>query len=188
MQEGIWMDVELLSLIVFVLVVLLILSFVIYRMYLHIKGSQPCVSLTASQKYFYGSLCQVSARRALVLSNVNIMQLSSFQPCCSRWSSDYRKIKAQKFDFVICRLGDFKPLAVIEYEGDKSPNKLTDDIEKICIESRLQVHRIAASSVARLDELDGLLFPADVARFVRLDNGLQVPARYASKDVEGVKV
>jgi len=182
MQEGMWQDADLLALIAFVLSVILVASLLVNRLYVYFKMPALDVSLTPSQKCFYGSLCQVSARRAIVLSSVSVTQLSGFQPRYSKWSASYRKLKAQKFDFVLYDRRNFSSLAVIEFEGDKSSNKISSEIEDICRKSNLAVYRVPASSVNKLDEIDALLFPEESARFIRLDNGFQVPARYADDD------
>jgi len=182
MQAGIWQNSELIALIAFVLSVLLVASYLIKKLYAHFK--KPCLSvaLTPSQKCFYGSLCQISARRAIVLSNVSVAQLSGFRPQCSKWSANYKKLQAQKFDFVLCSRSNYSSLAVIEFEGDKSPNKVSVDVEEICRNNNITVFRVPASSVTKLDEIEALLYPGEPVRFVRLDSGFQVPARCAAKE------
>ncbi len=182
MQAGLWQNAQLIALIAFVLSVMLVAWFLVNKLYSYFKKPGLDTALTPSQKCFYGSLCQVSARRAIVLSNVSVTQFSGFRPQCSKWSANYKKLQAQKFDFVLCHRNNYSSLAVVEFEGDKSPNKVSVDIEDICRNNNVTVYRVPASSVTKLDEIEALLYPGEPVRFVRLDNGFQVPARYADQE------
>jgi len=186
MQVGVWQNWQLIALIAFVLSVILVASFLIKKLYAYFK--KPCLSiaLTPSQRCFYGSLCQISARRAIVLSNVSVTQFSGFRSQCSKWSASYKKLQAQKFDFVLCSRSNYSSLVVIEFEGDSSPNKVSVDVEEICRNNNITVFRVPASSVTKLDEIEKLLYPGEPVRFVRLDSGFQVPAKCADKENKSV--
>ncbi|MCV6612858.1 MAG: DUF2726 domain-containing protein [Amphritea sp.] len=119
---------------------------------------------TPAERSFYGVLLQaVDQEKYQVFGKVRVADLLEPQPSRNRsqWQKAFNAISSKHFDFVLCKIDDLTPVAVIELD-DKSHNqkhrqKRDELLKKICKQTDLPMIQIPAKWAYKTEALKMML-------------------------------